>query len=237
MKPRTNSQLRSDLRRLTLDRMGFDGSLVDQGSDEWQAMRLGVITASRAKDVIAKGEMRKTYMAELMAEVQRGDAKRSGFKSTNWGHEYEESCVGLLGFELNHPIELMPFIYADDTMRFGCSPDGLVGDHSGVEAKCPHNTAVYNKFVSWGDIKPEYVAQVQFSMFVTGRETWHFANHDPEVTNYILHSVVIERDEKTIATFADAVPAFIEEMDARLAKLDYRFGDQWKKLTHYQEAA
>jgi hypothetical protein len=235
--PRTNKQLKDDLTRLTLGRMGFDGSRVEQGSDNWHAMRFGVITASRAKDLIAKGEMRKTYMAELMAQVEIAEIKDGGWKQTEWGHEHEGSCVGLLGFELGEAVEQIPFVYADDSMRYGCSPDGLVGDLSGVEAKCPFDPAVFNKFVAWGDIKPEYIAQVQFSMFVTDRETWHFACYHPKVTNYMLHSQLIERDEKMMATFSDAIPAFIHEMDQRLAKLDYTFGDQWPHPIVMRKAA
>lgn len=244
MIPKTNNQLRHDLRRLTVARMGFDGSLVEQGSDDWQVMRLGVITASRAKDLIAKGrtagsvgEARKTYMMELIGEVATGRQKRSGGRSTEWGHENEGSCVGLYGFDAGMEIETIPFIYGDDAMRYGASPDGLIGDLSGIEAKCPHNTAVYLKFVLDGEIKPEYIEQVQFSMFVTGRDNWVFANHDPDVQNYILHSITMERDEAKMKTFEDAIGQFVFDMDKQLAKLGYQFGDQWKSINQYREAA
>jgi hypothetical protein len=238
MTPRTNSQLRHDLSRLTIARLGFDGALVDQGTDEWEQMRLGVVTASRAKDLIAKGrtagsvgEARRTYMHELIAEIATAQQKRSGGRSSNWGHEYEESCVGLYAFESDAIIEHIPFIYGDDSMRYGCSPDGLIGDLSGIEAKCPHNTAVYLKFVLDGEIKPEYIEQVQFSMFVTGRDHWVFANHDPDVSNYIFHSVTMERDEAKMKTFADAVGQMVHDMDRQLEKLGYTFGDQWKPVS------
>jgi hypothetical protein len=224
--------------------MGFDGSKVEQGSSEWESMRLGVITASRAKDLIAKGrsagsvgEARRTYMMELIAEVATGQQKRSGGQATAWGHEQESSCVGLYGFDAGIEIETIPFVYGDDSMRFGASPDGLVGDLSGIEAKNPFNTAVYLKFVLDGEIKPEYIEQVQFSMFVTGRDTWVFANHDPDVTNYIFHSITIERDEEKMRTFADAIGQFTHDMDSHLAKLGYAFGDQWQTIHHFREAA
>lgn len=274
MTPRTNSQLRSDLSQLTMARMGFDGALIEQGSDAWHAMRLGVITASRAKDLIATGgmapfpddleivkvgrqntvefdgqsftgtkaecvrfvrgllpplpsDMRNTYLMELIAEVATGQAKRSAGRSSAWGHEWEPSCVGLYGFESGLDIEQIPFVYGDASMRYGCSPDGLLGDHSGIEAKNPHNTAVYLKFVLDGEIKPEYIEQVQFSMFATGRHEWVFANHDPDVSNYIFHSITIERDEAKMKTFEDAVGQMVYDMDKALSKLGYQFGDQW----------
>ncbi|WP_081554876.1 YqaJ viral recombinase family protein [Chromobacterium haemolyticum] len=284
MTPRTNQQLRHDLTRLTMDRMGFDGATVAQGSDSWEMMRLGVITASRAKDLIATGgmapfpedvdivkdgrinrvsfdgktfegtkaecikfvrsllpplpsDMRNTYLMELIAEVATGQQKRSGGKASAWGHDYEESCVGLYGFDAGLEVETIPFVYGDDTMRFGASPDGLLGDTSGIEAKNPFNTAVYLKFVLNGEIKTEYIEQVQFSMFVTGREQWVFANHDPDVRNYIMHSIKIDRDEAKMKTFADAVGQFTYEMDNHLAKLGYTFGDQWPHFREERKAA
>ncbi|MBW7567822.1 YqaJ viral recombinase family protein [Chromobacterium subtsugae] len=244
MNPRSNKQLRSDLTRLTLRHMGFDGAAVTQGSDSWETMRLGVITASRAKDLIAKGrsansigEARNTYLMELIAEVATGQQKRSGGKASAWGHEHEESCVGLYGFDAGVEVETIPFVYGDDSMRYGASPDGLIGDALGIEAKNPFNTAVYLKFVLNGEIKPEYIEQVQFSMFVTGREQWVFANHDPDVRNYILHSITIDRDEAKMKTFADAIGQFSHDMDRALEKLGYKFGDQWTPLINTRKAA
>ena len=281
MPPRTNLQLRSDLSRLTIGRMGFDGAQVEQGSDEWAVMRLGVITASRAKDLIATGgmapfpddveivkegrqntvsfdgksftgtkaectsfvrkllpplpsDMRNTYLMELIAEVVTAQQKRSGGRSTQWGKDLEESCIDLYRFESELPVEPIPFVYGDEAMRYGASPDSLLGDLSGIEAKNPHNTAVYLKFVLDGEIKPEYVEQVQFSMFVTGREQWVMAQHDPDVKNYIFHAVTIERDEARMKTFADAVGQMVYDMDRHLERLGYRFGDQWNhKLENF----
>ena len=63
-----------------------------QGTDEWKALRLGKVTASRVADVVAKtakgayGASRANYAAQLIAERltgtpaedvhQRGDAAR-----------------------------------------------------------------------------------------------------------------------------------------------------------------
>lgn len=112
-------------------------------------------------------------------------------------------------------------------MRYGCSPDGLIGDTSGLEVKNPHNTAVYLDFVLNGEIKPEYLEQVQFSMFVTGRPCWHFANHDPHMRKHIFHHQLFERDEAKMATFRDAVDSFVYDMDKKLAALGMTFGEQW----------
>lgn len=232
-----HEQFMADLRRLTTTRLGFDGSAVEQGSDEWQICRTGVITASKAGAIIASGRKAGTYGAarqtallELIAEVATGRKPESGsFKQTEWGHEHEESSRQIFSFHVGTPVHEVPFIYGDDTMRYGCSPDGIADDHSGIEIKSPWTTPVYLDFLLNGEIKPEYLMQCQFSMFVTGLPYWHFANYDPRMSVKSFHSVLIERDEALMKTFADAVGQMVHDMDLALMKLGLQFGDQWPK--------
>lgn len=283
-----HQQLTAALSSLTRARLGFDGATVQQGSEEWHAMRLGVITASRASDLIAPstrapfpdstkihtegrgkntvtidGETftgnkadcidfvrdrlppvpsvaRMTYALELVAEIATGQAKDAGsFKQTEWGHENEESARQIFGFHVGLPVQSIPFIYGDTSMRYGCSPDGIADDRSGIEIKCPYTTPVYLDFLFSESIKPEYVDQVQFSMFCTGLDYWHFANYDPRMKAKSFHAVVIERDESKMETFRDAVGQMTHDIDRMLERLGMSFGDQWSHFnsTANQEAA
>lgn len=223
---------------LSLSRLGFDTTKVSQGTPEWHASRLGVITASRASDLIATGrggkgygKARDSYLLELVAEVATGQAKDQGqFKQAEWGHEYENHARQIFGFHVGVPCNEVTFIYADESMRYGCSPDGIADDHSGIEIKCPFTTQVYLDFLLNGEIKPEYIDQVQFSMFVTGLPYWHFANYDPRMKVNSFHAITIERDEAKMRQFEDAVGEMIHDIDSALARLGMRFGDQWADL-------
>lgn len=222
---------------MSIARLGFDHTKVDQGSPEWHTSRLGVITASRAKDLIASGRggkgygaARDTYLLELIAEVATGKAAEMGeFKQTQWGHEWEGSAREIFAFEVGAPVIQTPFLYANENMRHGCSPDGLADEQSGIEIKCPFTTKVYIDFLINEEIKPEYIEQVQFSMFVTGMQFWHFANFDPRMKVKPFHCVTIERDEEKMRIFEDAVGAMVHDMDSALAKIGMRFGDQWQE--------
>ena len=48
---------------------------VIQGSDEWFALRLGKVTASKVSDVMSKGTGRATYMDDLLAERNQKKAE------------------------------------------------------------------------------------------------------------------------------------------------------------------
>lgn len=268
-------RLSHDLRELTLPTLGFDGAAIEQGSPEWHRMRLGVISASRASDLISIGAMapfpegleivkdgkqstvtlggetfvgtkaecvswvrhklpplpgtaRNTYMLELIAEVATGQTKEQGrFKPTEWGHEYEPIARDIFGFHTGIQVKTLPFVYGDTSMRYGCSPDGIAGE-AGAEIKCPWTSEVYLNFVLNGEIKPEYVDQCQFSMFVTNASHWYFSNYDPRMRSRSFHSVIIERDESKMKTYADAVGQMAYDIDKHLKTLDINFGDQWK---------
>jgi len=231
------TKFHQQLTALSIARMGFDLAKEEQGSDRWLSSRLGVITASRAKDLIATGrakgthgEARETYLYQLIAEIATGQQKDQGkFKQTEFGHEHEETAREIFSFQMNMPVTTIPFIFGDMTMRYGCSPDGLADEQSGLELKCPFTSDVYCKFLLKEEIKPEYIEQCQFSMFVTGLPYWHFANYDPRMTTMGFHAVTLERDEAKMKTFEDAVGQMTFDMDSALARIGKKFGDQWVK--------
>ena len=269
---------------LSLSCLGFDSTKIDQGSPEWHVSRLGVITASRASDLIATGGLaplpedieitktgrqntvvfcdesftgtkaectswvrnklprlpssaRNNYLLELIAEVATGQAKEQGeFKQTQWGHEYENHARQIFAFHVGLPVLEAPFIYGNDSMRFGASPDGIADDQSGIEIKCPWTTPVYLDFLLNGEIKQDYIDQVQFSMFVTNLPYWHFANYDPRMKVRAFHAVTIERDEAKMKTFEDAVGQMTYDMDRALESIGLSFGDQWPILANKEAA-
>ncbi len=65
-----------------------------------------------------------------------------------------------------------PIIYRDESMRTACSPDGLCSDGNGLELKCPFTSRDFMKFRLGGfeAIKSAYMAQVQYSMWVTRKD-------------------------------------------------------------------
>ena len=67
-----------------------------------------------------------------------------------------------------------------------------------------------------GTLPSEHVAQVQGSLWVTGRQWWDFVSYSPGLPPLITR---VERDEPYIATLAKAVDAFNEELDALVASV------------------
>ena len=213
---------------------------LDQGSDEWLRHRAGVITASRAHDIIktgkAKGsysESRKAYMLELIAQVCTGLVPDSAsFKQAEWGHENEP-----LAREAYEALEFVSvnqcgLIYRDESLRCAISPDGIMEDR-GLEIKNPFTSQVHIATLLDGKIKPEYVTQCQYSLWVTGLERWDFASFDWRMRGRPENRLVVipqYRDEEVMARFDEEIPKFCAEMDEALERLGFKFGQQWEKI-------
>lgn len=222
---------------MILRRTGVNINLIEQGSSEWHRLRLGVITASEASKVISKPrsgtkwpDMKQTYFYTLLGEICTGESPEVNAKALAWGKQHEESARRLFEFTANVSVIEAPILYRDEVMRTACSPDGLCSDGRGLELKCPFTSAVFMKFLLGGleAIKSEYMAQVQYSMWVTGKDGWYFGNYDPRMKREGIHHIIIERDEKYMSDFNEMVPEFIEKMDESLAEIGFKFGDQWR---------
>lgn len=213
---------------------GFNPAEVQQGSKEWSIMRLGVATASRAKDIVAgkDTEGRASYLAELAAEIVNCDAPESApFKQTEWGKLYEDAARQLLGVELDYTrIDEMPIIYWDDSLRVAVSPDG-VSDNTIYEIKSPYDPTNHIKHMAFGRVKSEWQWQRQMQMLVSGAEAHIFCTYDPRaVLAKNLHYVVTELDDKKQATLRDAIPAFLYDLDKALESIGVKFGDHFSYI-------
>jgi len=149
----------------------LDIEIVDceQGSDEWHRARLGIPTASRFKDVLAKGQgkVRRSYMCQLAAEIITGEPLEN-FTSLamDRGKALEQEVRDHYAFVNNIELQRVGFIKGSGC---GCSPDALVGDDGVLEIKTQRGDLLIETLLR-DDIPPEHKAQVQGSLLVTGRD-------------------------------------------------------------------
>lgn len=194
---------------------------MEQRSAEWFAARLGCVTASRVKDVMASGRggapsaTRKNYMMELLCERltgQQSGPDLSNKPAVQRGVELEpfacmayEADKGLMVVETG--LVMHPTIAG-----FGASPDGLVGDDGVLEIKCP-NTATHIATMQSERHDPQYEWQMLAQMACTGRAWADFVSYDdrlPEPLQYVCHR--FERDFKRIREMESEIKAFLEEL-------------------------
>jgi len=102
-----------------------------------------------------------------------------------------------------------------DDGKVACSPDGLVGEDSGIEIKAPaQHTHV--GYLLENCVPDKYLAQVHGSMYVTGRPKWYFMSFSQRFPQLV---VKVERDEKIIAAIDEAVTLFVDRLERAYERL------------------
>lgn len=164
-------------------------------------------------------------MCNLVGQIISKEAPQVTAKALSWGIDNELAAQSSFEFATGLKVENVPFVYADDSLRYGFSPDGY-GD-VGLELKAPFTTAVFVDFKANGTIKPEYLKQCRFSAWIAGRDSWEFANFDPRVTVDNFHIVRVEQCDKFVKDIEEKLPEFLHDMDIMLSKFNVKWGYQW----------
>lgn len=169
--------------------------------DKWFIQRHGRFTASNIyKLVLSNGTTMFTpggwnYIQEKAIETMTVLYERPELEFVEplmHGKTYEEAAFNeyvrvTKNYSMRHFGDECP-VYIEFNEYSGGSPDGLMGEgatiYKGLELKCPHNSKNhfnYMKMQSQWDLKekkPEYYAQIQFLMLITGAVSWDFGSFD-----------------------------------------------------------
>ena len=190
----------------------------EQNTAEWFHARKGIPTASAFSDVLAKGEgkTRRAYMLKLAGEILTGEPMENfGNANTDRGHVMEPQARDLYMFQTGAQLDQVGFIRRG---RVGCSPDSLIGEDGGLEIKttAPH---LLIDIILKDEFPSVHKAQVQGTLWVTGRQWWDIAVFWPGLPLFIKRA---HRDEAFIATLAAEVDRFNTELDSIVAQMRQR---------------
>lgn len=209
--------------------------MIEQGSAEWFAQRLGKLTASRIADALAKtktgwGASRANYMAQLVAERLTGAAQDSYTNAAmQWGIDTEPHARAAYEFRTDCTVDPVGFVDHPVIEMAGASPDGLVGTDGLVEIKCP-NTATHIETLLGGSVPTKYGLQMQWQMACTGRKWCDFVSFDPRMPeNMRMFCHRMRRDDALIKSLEKDVIDFLGELDRKV--------DDLRKLYQSREAA
>ena len=196
-----------------------------QGSEAWLKARVGLVTASRVADIIAKTKSgyaasRAGYLGELVAERLTGQSAESGYINADMqrGTELEPHARSAYEIKTGQMV-LECGLVLHDELRAGASPDGLVGDMGLVEIKCPR-THTHIAYLEGGKPPSQYVPQMAWQCICTGRAWCDFASYDPRMPERLqLFVVRYEPEMGYLKELQAEVAAFIAEVDAKVEAL------------------
>ena len=199
--------------------------MIEQGTDEWFAVRIGKVTASRLADVLAKTKTgystsRENYMAQLVCERLTGQ-KGESFTNAAMQHGTDTEPLARAAYEALHDVlvDEVGFIPHPTIIMAGASPDGLVSDDGLLEIKCP-NTATHIETLLSQTVPGKYNTQMQFQMACTDRSYCDFVSFDnrlpPELQLFVRR---VPRDNMYIRLMEDEIVKFLNELDLKIAQL------------------
>ena len=194
---------------------------IEQGTDEWHALRRGKITASAVSRLItatgkpANNDTSRAQLLQLLAERITGESEASFYgDDMARGHLLEPLARDLYAKHYS-PVVECGFVTRsfDSGLELGYSPDGLVGDDGLIEIKSPRQKN-HLKAMLADEVPAEYVPQVQLGLAVTGREWCDFISYAPGLPLFVKRC---QRNECVIAQLIAAAAAAELELQRLMA--------------------
>jgi hypothetical protein len=189
---------------------------VEQGSPEWHALRLGIVTASNVSKLItatgkiANNDTVRKYALDIASERVLG-RKEPEYESYDMIRgKMEEIRAFEMYCEHHAKVEKVGFV---TEKNIGYSPDGLVGKDGLIEIKSAKQRIQFERIID-RIVPSEHIAQIQTGLLVTGRK-WcdfvSFSNGMPLLvirvfTDYEYQLLII----KAVKAFEEMVKTYID---------------------------
>lgn len=191
---------------------------MEQKSPEWYKARCGMPTASDFDKLITstgkQSTQRTKYMYQLAGE-RLGGIVEEGYLSLAMKQGNEKEFEARKLYELaQEPVEEVGFCISD-CGRFGCSPDGLVGEEGLVEIKCPI-MSTHVGYLLENKIPTDYFQQTQGQLLVTDRKWVDFISYYPGLKPLIVRA---HRNDVFIIALRNELKTFTKELDELVKKL------------------
>lgn len=205
--------------------MGVWMNDIEQGTEEWFAIRCGKVTASRIADIIATTKSgysasRANYEAQLICEILTGKPAESFTNAAMaWGTETEPLARAQYELKTGNMVNQIGFVVHPKIEQAGASPDGLVDNDGLIEIKCP-NTSTHLDTLLSQKVPSKYITQMTWQMLCTGRKWCDFVSYDPRLPdNLQLFIQRIELDEEYGKKLESEIKEFLEEVNEKVEKL------------------
>jgi putative phage-type endonuclease len=164
---------------------------IEQGTDEWHALRRGIVTASAISKLLtatykpANNDTSRALLYQLLAERILGESDQSFYNDDMArGHLLEPYARDLYA-KHRAPVTECGFVtLATYQGILGYSPDGLVGDDGLIEIKCPRPKTHLCSLLT-GEVPAEYVPQTQTGLAVTGRAWCDYISYAPGLPLFV----------------------------------------------------
>lgn len=204
--------------------MSFTVIDAEQRSPEWFAARAGLLTGSRACDVLAaikSGEAaaRRDYRMQLVCERLTGQPQEDGFVNAAMQRGIDLEPKAFAAYEaLTGAVAIRTGFLRSTAHLAGCSLDGHVDGFTGiVEIKCPKSATHLKYWRGKGEAPSDYLPQITHNLWITGAQWCDFLSFDDRFPEQLQTFLVrVNRAEVDIAGYEAAALKFLAEVQTEV---------------------
>lgn len=197
---------------------------IEQGSDEWLAVRQGILTASEMRLILtptmrtASNDKERAHLFELLGQRITGYTEPHYISDDMLrGHE-DEVAARIRYAEHFAPVTECGFVTNDDNgVVIGYSPDGLVGDDGLIECKSRRQKFQIETILA-DEVPAEYLLQCQTGLLVTGRKWLDFVSYCGGLPMFVKRVWPCQEIQHAIIAAASAFEQRLAAAQARYAE-------------------
>lgn len=202
--------------------MNFTICEAEQRSTAWFAARAGLLTGSRAADMLAtikSGEAaaRRDYRMQLVCERLTGQPQEDGFVNAAMQRGIDLEPMAFAAYEsLTGSVAVRTGFLRHVSVLAGCSLDGHVDGFTGiVEIKCPKSATHLSYWRGPGKAPDAYIPQIMHNLWITGAQWCDFLSFDDRFPSELQTFLVrVKREDVDIEGYEKKALAFLAEVEA-----------------------
>ena len=197
---------------------------IEQGGEEWLAVRRGILTASEMRLIMtptlrpASNDKERAHLFELIGQRITGYTEPHYISDDMLrGHE-DEIEARIRYAEHFAPVTGCGFVTNDDHgVVIGYSPDGLVGEDGLIECKSRRQKFQIETIIS-DEVPAEYLLQCQTGLLVTGRKWLDFISYCGGMPMFVKRVWPCPEIQQAIIAAASAFEQRLAAAQARYAE-------------------
>lgn len=201
---------------------------VEQNSPEWEALRIGKVTASSFGKFMANfgaafGEPAKEYALKTALEIVNGFKAEYSFTNDDMQRGHEQEPIARMLYEEQRFVDVTNGGFFD-CGDYGDSPDGLVGDAGVIEIKSVV-AKTHDATIRRGAPDPAYKWQLVGHLDCTGRDWVDFVSYCsdyPEWNQLVVYRVLRDDVSDELRMLHERRTSFIELVKAKTTELQQR---------------
>lgn len=193
-----------------------------QQSEEWDALKVGRLSGSKAQEIGNHSKGLNTLTTALVMNIYQGKKSDDDFCGYEMQRGNRLEPIGKTAYEMENEVVIQEIGCGTIGMFIACSPDGLIGKDGGIELKARNDKIHWNLVMGDENLDSKTIWQCNFNMYVFDCKWWDFCSYNPHFKEKSLFVQRIFRDEEKIRELEKGIEIGIEQIKTKIDKARLR---------------